>query len=397
MLFQIFNYISISILLIFSIGILIDVIPMLKDWLGRIHIGRYNDTSLWNRTITNRASKWLIKTPTIKVTDNTRLIFIDMIKRNYKNDAIQYWQEAALLLGLSQYMKHDRDKKLEESVDLFLKSKLDEKGDWKSKPKYVDAAILSYAIMNLNEAYCSKNKQALDYTWKLIKDHIGEDGTVLYRKSMPYTRYVDTIGFICPFLVRYGVKYNKLECIELAVKQIQHYEKYGMLINQVIPCHAYDVNTHVPLGLYGWGRGVAWYAIGLIDAYNELPDEHIYKKQLAESIKKLALSIIEFQCENGGWTWSITRKETRLDSSTTAALGWFLINAAMIEDINKQCLEACKNAISYLMKVTRKDGSIDFSQGDTKDIGVYSQLFNISPFTQGYAVRLINLIRQSEG
>lgn len=397
MLLQIFNYISISILIIFIIVVLIDVIPIFKDWLGRIHIGRYDDIPLWNRNITNRALKWLIKTPIIKVTDNTRLIFIDIAKRNYKNDAIQYWQEAALLLGLSQYMKCDKDNKLEQSMDLFLKNKLDEKGDWKNKPKYVDTAMLSYAIMNLNEECCSKSKQALDYTWTLIKDHIGQDGTVLYRKSMPNIRYVDTIGFICPFLVCYGMKYNKSECIELAVKQIQHYEKYGMLINRTIPCHAYDVNTHIPLGLYGWGRGVAWYAIGLIEAYNELPDEYICKKQLAESIKKLALSIIEFQCENGGWTWSITRKETRLDSSTTAALGWFLINASMIEEINKQCLESCKKAISYLMKVTRKDGSIDFSQGDTKDIGVYSQLFNISPFTQGYTIRLINLIRKSEG
>ena len=49
-------------------------------------------------------------------------------------------------------------------------------------------------------------KAALDYTWELIKDHIGEDGTVGYRKSMQNYRYVDTIGFICPFLVAYGIK-----------------------------------------------------------------------------------------------------------------------------------------------------------------------------------------------
>lgn len=42
------------------------------------------------------------------------------------------------------------------------------------------------------------------------------------------------------------------------------------------------------------------------------------------------------------------------------------------------------------MQATRKNGAVDFSQGDTKDIGVYSSNFDILPFTQGFAIRLIN-------
>lgn len=36
-----------------------------------------------------------------------------------------------------------------------------------------------------------------------------------------------------------------------------------------------------------------------------------------------------------------------------------------------------------------KSGVIDFSQGDTKTMGVYSQKFEISPFTQGFCLRAI--------
>ena len=42
------------------------------------------------------------------------------------------------------------------------------------------------------------------------------------------------------------------------------------------------------------------------------------------------------------------------------------------------------------MSVTKKNGEVDFSQGDTKDIGVYSILFDILPFAQGFALRAIN-------
>ena len=146
-------------------------------------------------------------------------------------------------------------------------------------------------------------KHALDYTWELIKDHIGEDGTVGYRKSMQNYRYVDTIGFICPFLVSYGIKYNNDECIDLAVKQIQEYEQYGMLEKHNIPSHAYNIETKAPLGLYGWGRGLGWYAIGLIDTWNELPQNNKYKTVLELSVKKFANSI--FKVSTRQWSMEL--------------------------------------------------------------------------------------------
>ncbi|MCS5423162.1 MULTISPECIES: hypothetical protein [Psychrilyobacter] len=84
------------------------------------------------------------------------------------------------------------------------------------------------------------------------------------------------------------------------------------------------------------------------------------------------------------------RRETSFDTSTTAVLGWFLINGSKIEGISKECEEASEKAIDYLMKATQRNGVIDFSQGDTKDIGVYSMLFYVLPFTQSFAMRLVS-------
>ncbi|MED0978653.1 hypothetical protein P4T48_03595 [Bacillus paramycoides] len=67
-----------------------------------------------------------------------------------------------------------------------------------------------------------------------------------------------------------------------------------------------------------------------------------------------------------------------------------MLSASKIEGISNKCLESADKAINYLMKVTRRNGVVDFSQGDTKDIGVYSMLFNILPFTQGFCIRMIN-------
>ena len=373
------------------IALLIDLVPLISDWLLRIKMGRFETKSSWNTSITNKGRQWLRNTPKIRVTDETRLIFLDMLKGNYSNNTIQHWQEAALILGLAESLKTNNDGKIKEEIKTFLERKFDENGQWRQKPVHVDGAIFAYALMKMDFMDIEKYKAAFDFTWNLIKDHIGEDGTVLYRKSMGNYRYVDSIGFICPFLIAYGLRYQKEECVTLAVNQIKEFNKYGMLKDHYLPCHAYDVKSKLPLGLYGWGRGLGWFSIGLIDSWKELPVNHNYKKELDNLVLRFSSTICQFQQENGSWNWTVTRNESRADSSTTATLGWFLLNASEIKESSNENWSKAERAMNYLMKVTRREGAIDFSQGDTKDIGVYSSLFNIMPFTQGFAIRSINL------
>ena len=366
---------------------LIDIIPMICSWISRIKIGRYNDEKVWKQVLINRSIKWLNNTPKIKVTDNTRLTVIDRVKGNYTKNAIQHWQQAALILGLNECK--DNKEEINKAINKYLNAHFDSNGQWKEKPEFVDGAILSYAIMNLDGA--DKYKLSFDYMYELIKELTGDDGTVKYRKSMPNYRYVDTVGFISPFLIKYGVKYNNNEAIELGVNQIIKYFKYGFDTENIIPFHAYDIKEKYKLGLCGWGRGLGWFAIGIIDAWIELPN-NIYKKELEEIIIKFAKAITKLQQSNGGWGWTVTRKETRIDSSTAATLAWYLLNASQIEEINNECKLAYEKAVKYLMSVTKRNGAIDFSQGDTKDIGVYSMLFDILPFAQGFALRSISQI-----
>ena len=310
--------IAMIILIILIVVILLnDIIPIMKTWLSRIHIGRYDNKEIWKNAIFEKSAKWINNTPKIKVTDNTRLVIIDKLKGNYSKSAIQHWQHAALLLGLNEENKEN------EVINEYLNSHFDDNGQWKEKPQFVDCAILSYAVMKCDTT--DKYKPSLDYTYELIKELVGEDNTVKYRKSMPNYRYVDTVGFISPFLVKYGLKYNDEKAIELGVKQITEYYKYGFDSENNIPFHAYDVNNKYKLGLCGWGRGLGWFAIGLIDSWIELPNNNKYKNILEEIVIKYANTILKVQLDNGGFGWTVTRKETRIDSSTTATLAYFLI------------------------------------------------------------------------
>ncbi len=370
---------------------LIDFVPQFNTWQSRIHIGRYVSKEVWKHKLVVKSLQWLHKTPTIKVTDNNRLIIIDLLKGNYKRNAIQSWQQAALLLGLNDYATQNPNATVSKQINDFVQSKFDSNGNWKINPTEVDDIILAYAILKVENLEFEKYKPAFDFCYELILKLKGADGTITYRKHNPDYRYVDTIGFVSPFLVRYGLLYDVNDAVALGINQIQAFNQYGMLSDLFIPCHTYHLKTKLGVGLFGWGRGLGWYAIGLIDAWLELPDSHAEKELLNQNVISFAKMAMQFQNKNGSWNWLVSSPEARADSSTTATLAWFLANASAIESIQKDCAHPTAQALNYLMSVTRRDGAVDFSQGDTKGIGVHSQHFDILPFTQGFVLRTMSL------
>ncbi len=387
---MLYNFSLVFILLTLFVIVAIDLIPQFYTWQSRIHIGRIQDPNLWSTKVLQQSLQWLKKTPTIKLTDTKRLIIIDILKGNYKRNAIQHWQQAALILGLTECFKKTKNRKCQKEIDAFLKSTF-QNGDWRVQPKEIDGVILAYSVLNIDWINHQEYKRVYDRAYQLILDLVGTDGTVAYRNYTPEYRFVDTIGFICPFLVLYGLKFDKPEAINLSVKQITTFNENGLFPNTNIPCHTYNVTTKFPVGLFGWGRGLGWYAIGLMDAWRILPEENPNKKVLEKSVVAFAKMALQFQNDNGSWSWIVLDTTSRMDSSTTATLAWFFANAASLDSISSDCIFAKVKALHYLKSVTRRDGAIDFSQGDTKAIGVHSTEFDILPFTQGFCLRTINL------
>jgi unsaturated rhamnogalacturonyl hydrolase len=377
-------YIAVFILLALGLAIFIlDTFPVANTWQSRIHIGRWENRAEWAEAISQVASKWLRKTPTITLTDNRRLVVIDMLRGQYRRDSIQHWQQAALLLGLAEEQKRQPDAKRAQSLADFISS-IVVSGRWKTRPDEIDSAILAYAMIEAS-ADINHIKPALDEVWALIQSRTGTDGTVYYRTHMQDFRFVDTIGFICPFLVRYGQLFDVPAAVDLAILQIEKYDA-AMLGETLIPAHAFVLENRMPSGLFGWGRGMGWYAIGLADAWHALDSGHPKKPSLEARLKQFAKNAIALQRENGSWGWNATNPQSIADSSATATLAWLLTRAAGIPDM-EPAGEAREKAMRYLMKRTRRNGAVDFSQGDTKGIGVYSQIFDILPFTQGFALR----------
>ena len=365
--------------LFFLLILAIDFFPDFWIWQSRIKIGRYTNQKEWQKKILEKSLSWLNVMPKTKIKDENKFIVLDILKNKYTNKTLQSWQEASLLLGLNEAYQKNENPKIKYEILKFVNSKIDKQGNWIVEPKEVDTALLAFAISEI--PFLDREiKPALDFIYNLIVSKIGEDGTIMYRNTTHNYRYVDTIGFICPFLTKYGIEFQKEEAIHLAVSQIKNFEKFGLLDNK-IPCHAYEIHTKNPLGIFGWGRGLAWFIIGTLETFKILPEKHLEKKYLQNLLQLIAETLIKFQRKDGSFAWNLLDEHSRSDSSTTAVFAWFFKEMNLKNEAQK--------SLQYLQSVTQRSGAIDFSQGDTKTMGVYSQKSEILPFTQGFVLKTL--------
>lgn len=366
----------------------VDFAFYLKNRYCRFHIGRWSPEQ-WEIAVEKIARKWVRSTPTVKITDNSRYMLLDVLQGKYRSKSIQSWQKAALILGLLESGEAA-------SVAAARKAAwelLDENGMWKNPPVAVDCGMLSYAILKATDEP-QKVRPAMDFSLALIQRNVNEAGMISYTggKENP-EMYVDTLGLTCGFLVLYANTYGVPACAESAYHQLEMYHRYGLLEGTALPNHAFHIETKYPLGVYGWGRGTAWYIIGLVDTYCELEDGQ-YREEVRKWIREAAESYLPFQREDGGFGAILQRSNT-YDSSATAALSWFyeqcylLFGESKYREISSRCL-------SKLLKKTRITGAIDDCQGDTKGIGIFAQTYDIMPFAQGMALRAIHLHRKKD-
>ncbi len=324
-----------------------DVAAAVSTWQARIGIGRWESRESWQAAIRKRAGKWLERTPAVPRTDNTRYILPDILRGAYKSSAIQDWQTAGLLMGLG---KEEAESYAEKHPDAF------------KEVTETDTALLAYAL---------KEKGALTPSQEdSIRTRFlpyADAGTIPYRTRRPDVRFVDTVGLVCPFLYATGLE-------ELADRQIGEFDK--VLLDGVFPPHAYRTDTSLPLGVYDWSRGTGWYILGLTESgRNEA------------RILKLAEKMLELQRQDGSFGCFLFDSASPSESSGTALAGLLFIQAYRISS-DKRYLQAAKGAEKALMRMTRRDGTLDCAQGDTLGIGSYSRRFDRMPFAQGMALRL---------
>lgn len=392
-------YVSIaSVLLLLALAVVcVDAWRFMGTLAGRVRIGRWQDRRAWQEALARTALSWTRRMPAVPRKDQGRRILWEMVRGTYADTAIQGWQAAGLFLGLNAYAVDRKDEVLGET----LRRRLEEHELVKNylavpRPERweVDRLLLDYAVL---EAGCRGAEQVAEASAALLESLRTEAGTLAYRRRQPGMRYVDTIGLACPLAAACAARTGNEEYWNLAVRQVEEYD-VALLPDSSFPAHGFEMERGYPLGLYDWSRGIGWYALGLCELYRLMSlHGRPEAKGMARRILALAEELLPLQKKNGGFGWMAARPESVFESSGTALLGLLLLTAFRISG-EERFLEAAFRAEKALMGVTRRNGVLDMCQGDTKGIGMYSDVWNLMPFAQGMALRLgVELNREERG
>lgn len=340
--------------------VMVDASVNLHEWLLRIHIGQWQDRDVWQQAVERKAKEWLIHAPTVRQTAQNRLVLWDIIRGKYRNSTIQTWQDAGLILGLGKQAAVEYSKT--------------HKGVLEKKKIMPEDLLLAYALKQNG----SLNPHIEEHILSCFLN-VKEQGTIYYRPWVKDIRFVDTLGMVLPFLHACGWD-------DLAKRQMDEYDK--ALLNGVFPAHAYNVETELPMGVFDWGRGIGWYILALIETAD--------MEGQNERIMKLAKALLPHQKGDGGFGCFVFNPQSRMESSATVLIG-LLFLCAYEQTKDATFLDAARQTEKALMKATRRNGAVDYCQGDTYGIGYYSQIFSVMPFVQGLALRLSKEIDTFDG
>ena len=310
----------------------------------------------------------------------------------------------------------------------MLTQTLETAGELKMLEKYYDAWIEKglpiYHVDNIMNGYSLlyvyektkdvKYKQAADKLYAWICDYAKEmENPLPYRKHHPTHVYVDGLGMMIPFLCRYGSMFGNQEAIELGVKQITDFLKYGMDEVTGLPYHGYDTKTKVKQGIIGWGRAVGWLMLAMADSIEYLP-EGKEKQEITEAFRKLTANVCKYLREDGYFSWQMQALEGPKDTSVAAMIGYAMKKGTLVlgeqqeklccmeqevqdkrvgrqtahsDEENNEITETIKE-IKSALRNSCKNGKIRDCSGECEGFSQYPQVYGAYPWSLGPGLRL---------
>lgn len=254
---------------------------------------------------------------------------------------------------------------------------------------HIDRGGILYAALRLHELGI-KSPRFLDRVTAVIEPLLirsgAQEGKLSYMEGREEV-LVDTLGMICPALARLS-RLNRKTCYEdLAFAQMQAFHNHGTDSETGWTWHAFHRKTGEPLGPAGWGRGVAWYFLALVDTALEIESggrRDILMHRAMELMEKL----ISVQRADGHWPCLLTNNSSHPDSSVTAMVAYSLTRLAA-NTASNSTLIPYKNmsaALAALDSSTDASGRILLGSGEARGIGDYSTSFGSHLWSQGPGV-----------
>lgn len=311
------------------------------------------------------------------IRNNNSLFTKRNIKKTIKNRRYYYdplfWNNGVLSWALNSYRHVYR------ANEYFNNSKL---VNMSFSPKMVDHFLFIYA--NYEEYDSKAINDFADIAMGLKRDSVG---SILYR-DVGQNVFLDSLGMVCAFLVRYGVEYEDNQAIEMAISQFDLMFRYGGDLESGLPYHGYNMASGYKCGIIGWSRGVGWMLLGIVECMQWLSPRSKDYLKLKRYFSSLIDVVMSYQQPEGGFSWQLQATGGRFDSSATAMIGY---SVARYNKITKQkCHRSELSKIrSSILNSIDGSGTVLNSSAECQGFSMYPQVFESNSWGQGFALLML--------
>lgn len=185
------------------------------------------------------------------------------------------------------------------------------------------------------------------------------EGAPLYRPDDPryrHTVWVDSIYHVPPFLARLAGMTGEGCWYDAALAEQAAHLRVLTPAGSPFPAHSYDTGARSVHGP-GWGRGVGWALLGMVDTLSLIPADWPGYQEALEGLRVLAAEVLALQDATGCWRTVIDDREAYLESSTAAMFCAAFAKGVRTGVLDDRFADAAEAAWRYTEARIDQDGS----------------------------------------
>lgn len=158
-------------------------------------------------------------------------------------------------------------------------------------------------------------------------------GGFWHKNSYPNQMWLDGLYMAEPFYAKYSMLYNQPENFDDIAHQFILLEQHVRDSNTGLLYHAWDeskqqlwANPNTGCSPNFWGRAMGWYAMGLVDVLDYIPENHAKRDSLLQILDRLSVAIVEAQDPSGLW-WQVLDKPNNQGNYVEASASCMFVYA----------------------------------------------------------------------
>ncbi|HAT4143112.1 TPA: hypothetical protein I9Z81_001236 [Clostridium perfringens] len=302
-----------------------------------------------------------------------------------------FWHTALLTIGKERHYKLSKDKTIIKELEKYYNSILLKKRKGYKTVQVVDQVMNLYTLLYLKyELNISKYDELIEEGIEFINNIYDGNSVIPYRDNNKDLILIDTLGMICPFLMRYYYYTGKKIYADIAINQLKDFMLNGIDNKDYFPYHSYNLSVKENIGSSQWGRGIGWMLIGIIDSIEYIDKNSHEYKLLTEYLICFINELVKYQDENGYFKCNVKEENSHIDSSATAFIGYSIGRAVELNVLGKEYVKCVKKCCYAIEKSMDDKGRVWDCSEDCSGVGEYSMKFSCN-LANGISLALVSI------